>query len=1198
MAHKKYTYRNGKRYGPYIYENRRVGDKVITKYIGKGERNLLNIFIYTFITIACLVIIYLIGFKLTGYPILGVSSFLVGNGTCEGCTITGTVEFENVHSDNTDSGLISYWQFTSDARDSKGLFNLSVNGAAKEHERYLFDGVNDYLNVSCGFECLGTPDNSSCSQFAEATTCEEYSYHNFQCNSTYVCSGTPNSNCTVYLSAEDCGANSNGSLKGHYNGCSWNNVEECTGNLTCSLRGSQSDCEGLGCTWTDTGYGTACSGTPNTNCSSFNSNPSTCALYTECSYTDYRCEGVALTPSCSIFPGSISCGRENNCSWDWSSCSDVGGGLTCTAQNQSLGCSLLGGCSVNVTSGFPLAGVANWSIFGWVKTNASSGSIISVGDTGSASLRLSIFGTGVLETIYTYGSTKILSSTSSINDNLWHFIGLSYNGTYLSMFMDNSSRSVLSDSINIACKAVTIGHRPLFTNFSGSIDEVKIYNRSLNSTEVSNLYNSGLFQQCANYTSAFYDLGVKKYFRNASWIYEGTKPNLLLRVTMDDVNSSGNPYDTSLYSNALKVYGTANQISSGKIGKAYRFNGTDGYIESSSNLAITGNSSWTISFWVSTNTTNDQTNSNMVSIGPAFYVNKVLSIGEGSNTSGIYFNLWGGANYQVGSDNFYNNWTHIAVTYNGSAIKFYSNSINRNNNTLSLDITSNPVRIGGRSGGYSGQYFDGKIDEVIIFNKELTPVEIRTLYLNSSNISVIGFQNITLQVRSASDTSNPATYSAWSTVLLNPVLSKFSISADRYVQFKTIFASNDSRVSPVLSFINISYLDDDTTAPLVNITSPLNGTSYVSSVTFNVSLDEGGEVRLSLNGGASNYTMGTTDNINFNYTNASIAAGNYLVNIYANDSFGNKNFTESVNFSVVVDSTAPIVTIVSPTSTTYTSNSYNINITLNEAGYCKYSLNSGSSNLTLTAGNSNKEFTATVSSVSNGDYTLRAYCNDSAGNNNYTRSVSFSVSVSSSVVSSGGGGGGGGGGGFVNTTKIVGVFAQGATYIVSNEQMSVGYRQVVKKNESMKFYVKDVSHLLVVNNLFNETVSITISSSPMQFNLSLGKQVEVDVDSDGSKDVIVGFWSIKDKNAEIFIRTISSQSGGTIAISNGTSTVTPTKKFDFHKYVGKELAVVLAVGVLLLAFTIYRVVRRKILEKRWEHSRQQFKWRPVGEVKT
>ena len=49
--YKKYTFKNGVRYGPYLYENKRVGEKIITTYIGKykkkKETSLFYILIFT-----------------------------------------------------------------------------------------------------------------------------------------------------------------------------------------------------------------------------------------------------------------------------------------------------------------------------------------------------------------------------------------------------------------------------------------------------------------------------------------------------------------------------------------------------------------------------------------------------------------------------------------------------------------------------------------------------------------------------------------------------------------------------------------------------------------------------------------------------------------------------------------------------------------------------------------------------------------------------------------------------------------------------------------------------------------------------------------------------------------------------------------------------------------------------------------------
>ena len=39
MVYKKYTYKKGKVYGPYLYENKRVGEKIITTYLGREKEN-------------------------------------------------------------------------------------------------------------------------------------------------------------------------------------------------------------------------------------------------------------------------------------------------------------------------------------------------------------------------------------------------------------------------------------------------------------------------------------------------------------------------------------------------------------------------------------------------------------------------------------------------------------------------------------------------------------------------------------------------------------------------------------------------------------------------------------------------------------------------------------------------------------------------------------------------------------------------------------------------------------------------------------------------------------------------------------------------------------------------------------------------------------------------------------------------------
>ncbi len=60
MVHKKYTYKNGKRYGPYLYETKRVNGKIITTYLGTASENVEDKRKRTFNFIPILVILGLV----------------------------------------------------------------------------------------------------------------------------------------------------------------------------------------------------------------------------------------------------------------------------------------------------------------------------------------------------------------------------------------------------------------------------------------------------------------------------------------------------------------------------------------------------------------------------------------------------------------------------------------------------------------------------------------------------------------------------------------------------------------------------------------------------------------------------------------------------------------------------------------------------------------------------------------------------------------------------------------------------------------------------------------------------------------------------------------------------------------------------------------------------------------------------------
>lgn len=95
----------------------------------------------------------------------------------------------------------------------------------------------------------------------------------------------------------------------------------------------------------------------------------------------------------------------------------------------------------------------------------------------------------------------------------------------------------------------------------------------------------------------------------------------------------------------------------------------------------------------------------------------------------------------------------------------------------------------------------------------------------------------------------------------------------------------------------------DTINPNVTINSPSATTYTTNPISFSVTLDEKGSCSYSLDSGATNSSMASSDSLTFT-DSSTLADGNYISNFYCSDISGNKNNTESVNFTVAVPTPA------------------------------------------------------------------------------------------------------------------------------------------------------------------------------------------------------------------------------------------------------------------------------------------------------
>lgn len=177
------------------------------------------------------------------------------------------------------------------------------------------------------------------------------------------------------------------------------------------------------------------------------------------------------------------------------------------ASGRINGCLTFNGANSSVQITNPVGN--DFSIAFWVKTTQTSGSPqwyngVGLVD-GDAPFNGNDFGTALVGNKFAFGvgnpDTTIVS-TSAINDGQWHHCVATrqlVTGT-IRVYVDGNlqatgtgNRNTLNASARLLCGAVASGNG----FFNGSLDEVKIFNRTLSSSEVAALYNYNLLPPSA-----------------------------------------------------------------------------------------------------------------------------------------------------------------------------------------------------------------------------------------------------------------------------------------------------------------------------------------------------------------------------------------------------------------------------------------------------------------------------------------------------------------------------------------------------------------------------------------------------------------------------------------------------------------------------------------------------------------------------
>ncbi|MFA6023043.1 MAG: LamG-like jellyroll fold domain-containing protein [Candidatus Pacearchaeota archaeon] len=330
-------------------------------------------------------------------------------------------------------------------------------------------------------------------------------------------------------------------------------------------------------------------------------------------------------------------------------------------------------------------------------------------------------------------------------------------------------------------------------------------------------------------------------------------------------------------------------------------------------------------------------------------------------------------------------WEHRVGVYDGTSAKLYVNGILRANQTITGNLSkysSAVLHVGyGRDRWNSAIYYNGTIDELMVWNRSLSANEVQELYF--SNLQKVNKTQWRLYVNQSKNTTtglDDATYTY-------QVFASDNIGNNQSEQ-RTITISNSGDTTyPVFS----NYLDNNAT---------LIG-SGVALFSVNVS-NTNGTVWLIINN--TNYPARnlTTNNYNVSINLIYNKTYTYYWNAYGNGTNRNYNFSgiryyTVNNLPIFSDTTPPYFTLIpAPTSIVYMQE-VGVKFTgADETEFGTYKVND-TTNFNINSSGWLKNIT----SLAVGTYNINVSINDSSGNIN---STIYQVSVYSSCIDADGDG--------------------------------------------------------------------------------------------------------------------------------------------------------------------------------------------------
>ena len=256
-----------------------------------------------------------------------------------------------------------------------------------------------------------------------------------------------------------------------------------------------------------------------------------------------------------------------------------------------------------------------------------------------------------------------------------------------------------------------------------------------------------------------------------------------------------------------------------------------------------------------------------------------------------------------------------------------------------------------------------------------------------------------------------------------------------------------------------------------------------------------------------------------------LQAGWHAYNLTCCDDAANTNYSTATFFGGIGNKSFFVNDTIKPTTPTLTLSSSTATRPNSITLACASSDNIDSS-LTYTYSykhqtldSSYSATTATFTPADAGKYDIKCNANDDLSN---AQESSVSVlTVSMPTTNSGTGGSSGGSSGGTALPTIEANIPAGQSKEVGNLDTSASAAVTMSSGSTATFSVAGASHSAVIKSITETSVVVTISSDPIDVELTVGETKEVDVDADGKNDLSVTLDSITSGVANLKFKSLA-----------------------------------------------------------------------------